>query len=547
MSEFKEFLFKVFLPFTVLIFSFILISKLLLPPDKFLLFFRISLATYIIIISSYPLVKKFIIKNFIEKEFPYFITFLASLSTAKLSRSKFFDYVSEAKEFGFLAKLFEKIKDLAINWRLGFAEACKRMLKVVPSNVLKDFLDRFSVALEVGEDTEEFFEREYKTIMDVYEVNYKKSLENIRILSDVITSVSVSLAFMFVIAVFIPLIIGGNVAFYVFLSAFLILLSFVLYILLAKFLVIEDRLMHSEKLKPKEYVEIILNFITLSIISMAIFIIINQKFPNIPLLVKLALSLSPLAYIGIKAKNLERLIRKKEKLFVTFLSELSSALSVRSSAHVKALEAIIVHDFKDLNKHIENLLKRIKTSLDIEKSYYYFGCETGSRLIQKFVTIFARATHLGADAVKTGKYIIDAVLRILDLRDLRDQMVTAFRGMIFGIYIGFALVLVLGTEIIYLMVKLFENLSELISTAQVSEYLGGIFPLGVGTIEIGVLRFATQILLLAAAFSFAYILKELDGGIRFSLLLDFIIMLWIGALLSVFIPYFFEKYLFPIR
>ncbi len=546
MSELKEFLFKVFLPFTTLILSFVLIAKLLLPPQTFQIFFRISLSLYILILSSYPLIKKQILRNFIEREFPYFITFLASLSTAKLSRSKFFDYVSDAKEYGYLSKLFEKIKDLAINWRLGFAEACKKILKIVPSKTLKDFLDRFSVALEVGEDLENFFEREYNTILDVYEVNYKKSLENIRILGDLVTSVSVSLAFLFVVAVFVPLIIGGNVAFYVFISVFLILLSNVLYILLVRFLVVEDRLLHNEKYKPKEYLQILMSFLSLSIISSLIFILINLRFPQVPLIAKLALSLSPLAYIGLKSKILEGSIRKKEQIFVTFLSELASALSVRASAHIKAVESIIVHDFKDLNKHIENLLKRLKTTLDIEKAYYLFGCEIGSRLIQKMVTIFARATHLGADPIKSSKYVINSVLKVLDLRELRDQMVTSLRGMLFGIYIGFALVLVLGTEIIYLIVKLFESLSELVTTAAM-EYLQGIFPTNTGTVEINILRLGVQILLIATAFTYSYILKELDGGIRFSLLIDFVIMLWIGALLSIFVPYFFEKFLFPIK
>jgi flagellar protein FlaJ len=214
----------------------------------------------VIFLAYLPILGYLKIKYEVEKNFPFFIAFLYSISFVTSNRRRFFEVASEAKEFGYLSKVMRRILELATKLRLGYAEATKCVQKVVPESNLRSFLDRFSSALESGEEITEFLDREFKISLDVYETTYKKSLENIRLLQEMAVAFMSSLAFTLVVITIIPFLIGISmskmITYFVIIAVAVNLLVFAL----SKYLLVEDKLLHNLPEKPKEYQKLLTLF-----------------------------------------------------------------------------------------------------------------------------------------------------------------------------------------------------------------------------------------------------------------------------------------------
>jgi len=501
--------------------------------NQFFPFLITNYFIYIIIINlmfvAYvPVIGYFKLRYETEKELPFFIAFLYSISSVSSSRKRLFEIASEAKEFGYITKIMNKILELANKFRFGYAEAVRYVQRVVPFGNFKSFLDRFSSALEVGEDLTEFLDREYKISMDNYEIAYKKSLENIRVLQDMTVAFVSSLAFALVVVLLIPFLIGIDV---VILLGYFILIFFsanLLIILLSRYLILEDSLLHNLPEKPKEYKNILLLFSLFTLISVIIILLFSNT--GLPLLAKIAIAITPLSYVSYRVLLFEREIKKKEEQFPMFLSALSGLSEVMGTSQVKVIDSLRIHDFKELNIHIQNLYKRMLLSYDYIKSWFFFAAEIGSKLIAKSVLIFSRAIELGGDPKKVGDKISDLFSRVLDLRKIKIQFLSHARGMLYGGYIAFVAILYVSLEILKMLQSLFEGISTLVG-AEIYGTLG--LPFFTLAIDMEFLRLIIDIMVISQAFVIALVIKNVDGGSKLGIFLDLSILLWLAAFLSL--------------
>jgi len=490
-----------------------------------------------IFIIYLPVIGYFKIRYETEKELPFFVAFLYSISSVSSSRKRLFEISSEAKEFGYISKIMGKILELANRFKFGYSEAVRYVQKVIPPGNFKSFLDRFSSALEVGEDLTEFLDREYKLIIDNYEVVYKKSLENIRVLQDMAVAFMSSLAFSLVVVLLIPFLIGVDLM--VIIGYFMIIFFAVnlLTILLSRYLIVEDSLLHNLPEKPKEYKNILILFSISTLISSAGVVILSNI--NLPLLAKMAIAITPLSYVSYRTILFEREVKKKEEQFPMFLSALAGLSEVMGTSQVRVIDSLRIHDFKDLNRHIDDLYRRMLLSYDYFKSWFFFAAEIGSKLIAKSVLIFGRAVELGGDPKKIGDKISDLFSRVLDLRKIKIQFLSNARGMFYGGYIAFVAILYVSLEILKMLKSMFEGIATLVS-AEIYGTIG--LPFFTFSVEIEFLRLIIDLMVISQAFVIALLIKNIDGGSKFGMFLDLAILLWISAFLALGIEGLFARF-----
>ncbi|RME52014.1 hypothetical protein D6783_06055, partial [Candidatus Woesearchaeota archaeon] len=156
----------------------------------------------------YPLVRYFAKKNDIESNLHLFITYAGTISTMRINRSVLFRRIASKEVFGEISRIAEKIHYLAKKWSLGFSKTCRKVGNLIPSQAFADFLDRFAVAMDFGQDIEKFLLEEQDAVMDVYELEYKKSLEHIKLIQNLFISLTISTAFMLSISLLLPILMG---------------------------------------------------------------------------------------------------------------------------------------------------------------------------------------------------------------------------------------------------------------------------------------------------------------------------------------------------
>ena len=165
----------------------------------------------VIFISIYPYMMFEKRKVNIHENIHLFITYAGTLSTLRINRTMLFKKIAEEKEYGELALFAERIVYLAKSWNLGYAKTCRKMAVLSPSKIFADFLDRLAAVLDFGEDLEVFLTEEQDAVMDDFENEYHKSMQNIKMLEDVFISLTISIAFAMAAALLLPLLMGISI------------------------------------------------------------------------------------------------------------------------------------------------------------------------------------------------------------------------------------------------------------------------------------------------------------------------------------------------
>ena len=484
-----------------------------------------------VMVFAYPYAQYGSRRRSINNHLHLFITYAGTLSTMRVSRNELFKKISQKKIFGDISKLFKKINYLAKSWNLGYAEACRVMVPNISSEIMADFIDRLAVIMDFGESLETFLYDEQKSVLDDYEVDYKKSFETIEMLQELFVAASVSFAFLLGIGLLAPLLLEiplTTVLFYglIGLIVFDVGIGLAIYTFLPK-----DSLFHEldDKSREQKHLRNIFWGTFSLCVLIAIFIYI---YTDLDLLYVLAISLSPMIYPGFVANRLEDKIIKRDKQFPVYARVLGSAIEVRNGGIVSALKSTQTHDFGVLEEMSISLYRRLRLGSDKFKSWYLFAVESSSNLISNFVKIFSESIYLGGNAEEVGEIISDNMQRLISLRKYRLQLVGSVRGAFYGSMIGLIATVFVSSKISELLIDVFNqpNLSS-----DVTGLIDNILPQAANVSFEGVMFYITLIIVVQAL-SASWIMKGIDGGTPYAAVLDFLIMLWIGAALAYVLP-----------
>ncbi|PIN67491.1 hypothetical protein COV94_07230 [Candidatus Woesearchaeota archaeon CG11_big_fil_rev_8_21_14_0_20_57_5] len=471
-------------------------------------------------------------KTDIDGNLHFFITYAGTVSTMKINRTVLFRLIASKRAFGEISKIAEKIFYLAKKWTMGFPKTCKRIGALSPSEAFADFLDRFAVAMDFGQDIETFLLEEQDAVMDAYELEYKKSLESIRMIESLFTSLTVAIAFMLSISLLMPLLMGISLEVIAQYAILTIVVIDGVILFLVKALVPADKICHNLQVKDPGMRKVRLTVLITAPIS-AILLIILVFFTRLPFLVGVAIGATPLIIPGWLATREEQDVLRRDTFFPAFVRSLGSAVRARNGAMLSSLKIILVHDFGPINDMMHNLYRRLRVGSEKFECWLFFAGESGSHLIQHFSKIFSESIYLGGDGEKVGEIVSRNFQRLVSLRMQRLQLASGLKGALYGSLVGFSASIYVTAKISEIIGGVFS--SPMQGASNMQDVLGGISPNLAATNMDRVLLLIGILIIVHSVIS-SVIVKLVDGGMLSASFVDLVFMLWIGAVLSVVIP-----------
>lgn len=395
----------------------------------------------------YPLISWKNKESDINGKIHFFITHLRVLVISDLSLKDIIKLLGGNKAYGALGEEMRKISVLSDQWKLPLAKSFLFISKRTPSKILKDFLDRFSQSLNSGVDAREFIETEQGAVLQEYKTMYETANDNITILNEVYVSLLISIIFVMSLGIVMPIIMGGeDMSTFVYLSSFLLIMAEGLLLYLLRSMVPPDEIWHVTGEKGKQEIEIKKLFfqsVGLCVfIGILLFLAKYQGslfvFTIIPNELLIACSLTPLILPGIKSFRMEREMIRKERNFLSFLPALGSISTMRGGKINESVYYLSEKDYGVLTTHIKDLYKRLRTRINDDNSWEWFGVDTGSNYIQRSSEMFRQATASSANPQKASRMIVENIRKIRDLRVKKLSVVNTSSALFGGITFGIA-------------------------------------------------------------------------------------------------------------
>jgi len=481
----------------------------------------------------------------------FFITHLRVLAISDLSLKDIIKVLGGNKAYSSLGKEINKISILSDQWRLSLAKSFIFIARRTPSKLLGDFLDRFSQSLDSGVDHREFIETEQDAVLEEYKTIYESANDNITILNEVYVSLLIAIIFIMALGIVLPMIIGAeDMHTFLYLSSFLLIISEVLLLYLLRAMIPPDEVWHltGEKGQLESSLENVFKFsifICLLFGCILFFAKYNLNisiFEQIPLEIIVALSLTPLIIPGIKTFMAEGEISRKERNFLGFLPALGSIATMRGGKINESVYYLSEKDYGILTKHIRALYRRLKTRINDDDSWEWFGIDTGSNYIQRSSEMFRQATSASANPRRASRMISENIRKLKDLRIKKLSIVNTssalFAGLTFGIAFSVYTSLVIARHLNTILIEGMQGDPFSGTNIDVGVILSTVSP------EVFTNIFIIIFIVLAIhCFIAAVTIRTLRGSHFLITLLYFVPFVWIVAITSAFIDIWLGGYL----
>jgi flagellar protein FlaJ len=255
-------------------------------------------------------------------------------------------------------------------------------------------------------------------------------------------------------------------------------------------------------------------------------------------MVKVAFVMTPMAVCGFYSSYEEKKVIKRDQLFPAFIRSLGDVHQSKGGTLTTTVETLMPHNFGILNEMLERVFKRLKITADKFNSWYYFSKESGSALISEFMDIFVSVVYRGGSAQVAGRIVSDNMGQINGLRDMKKEFSSTLKGNVYGTYFGLGLTIYVSLLVSVLLFQIFASLTEGLDGFAL-DVIGSIFPTDfedsflVSTYYIAVIMFVHAVIS-------SYIIKEVDGGNKFSMFTDVVILLWMGAIMELLVTMMFK-------
>jgi flagellar protein FlaJ len=386
-------------------------------------------------------------ENDINSKMHFFITHLRVLAISDLSLRDIINILGGKKVYGSLGEELKKISVLSTQWRMPLSKTFHFISERTPSKILKDFLDRFSQSLDSGVEHREFIETEQDAVLEEYKTIYETSNENVIILNEVYVSLLIAIVFVMSLGIVLPIIMGTeDMNMFIFLSSFLLIISEGLLMYLLRAMVPQDEIWHltgekgelEEKVKRIFRLSIIIVFILGAILFFGRYYLPIPILQMIPFEILVAIALTPLLIVGVIVFIEEQNISRKERNFLSFLPALGSISTMRGGRINDSVYYLSEKDYGVLTRHIRNLYRRLRTRIDDNAAWEWFGVDTGSNYIQRSGEMFREATYAAANPRKVSRMISENIRKIRDLRVKKLTIINTSIGLFAGITFGIA-------------------------------------------------------------------------------------------------------------
>ncbi|MCK4996367.1 MAG: hypothetical protein KAR55_05705, partial [Thermoplasmatales archaeon] len=365
------------------------------------------------------------------------------------------------------------------------------------------------------------------------------SNENVIILNEVYVSMLIAIIFVMSLGIVLPIIMGTeDMNTFIFLSSFLLIVSEGMLMYLLKAMIPPDEIWHltGEKGELELKIERFFKLSVIMAIAICAILFLGKYYLFLPIIETLpfeiivALALSPLMIVGIMVFVEEQSITRKERNFLSFLPALGSIATMRGGRINDSVYYLSEKDYGVLTRHIRNLYRRLRTRIDDDSAWEWFGVDTGSNFIQRSGEMFREATYAAANPRSVSRMIAENIRKIRDLRlkklTIVNTTIALFAGITFGISFAIYISLIIGRHLNIVMMETgdpFQNVERI----NLPALLNFISP------EIYNQNFIIIFTVLVIhCFMMALTLRILRGSHKFVTLMYFVPFVWVVAITS---------------
>jgi len=478
-------------------------------------------------------------ENDINGKIHFFITHLRVLAISDLSLRDIINIIGGKEAYGALGDELKKISVLSTQWRMPLSKTFRFISARTPSKILKDFLDRFSQSLDSGVEHREFIETEQEAVLQEYKTMYETSNENVVILNEVYVSMLIAIIFVMSLGIVLPIIMGTeDMNMFIYLSSFLLIISEGMLMYLLKAMIPPDEIWHvtGEKGELGEKINRIFKLSVVTVFILGIILFFGKYYLSISILqsltfeILIAVTLTPLLIIGIMVFIEEQKISRKERNFLSFLPALGSISTMRGGKIGDSVYYLSEKDYGVLTNHIRDLYRRLRTKIDDDAAWEWFGVDTGSNYIQRSSEMFREATYAAANPRIVSRMISENIRKIRDLRvkklTIVNTSIALFAGITFGISFAIYVSLIIGRHLNAIMIETGDPFAN-VERINIPAILNIIPP------ELYNQNFLIIfIVLLIHCFMLALTLRLLRGSHKLVTLLYFVPFVWVVAITS---------------
>ena len=373
------------------------------------------------------------------------LTYMASISTANLTRDKIFSSISGKKEYC-PGKYFNLIKELAQHWHYDYANACELISTKVKHDRMRELLNRLSNAIAAGEPDSEFLTKEWRLFKTKRKDEFERDLDTTKEWSNAYTALLVSTSLVAIIILLSVILYNiGDPADTLYSTMFIIFFMAFFGVGLLFRCSPKDTKVHNLSVKSKEQTYIY-KWTPLTLVIAALAVLLLTVLPaftgsaadffidikGVGMIVA-GVTMIP---VGIAAKRDIEKINKRDESYTTFIRSLGSIISGSGLTVPKALLKIDPKNLGELKDMSQELYKKLASGLDPALCWGRFVGETGSYLIYKFTSVFVDAVNFGGNAEVVGELVSSSNLELVLLRMKRERIAKGFSSLVIPLHVS---------------------------------------------------------------------------------------------------------------
>jgi flagellar protein FlaJ len=481
-------------------------------------------------------------KRELNDRFHLMVTHMTVLATTNIDRMEVFRVLSREEEYGELATELRRIVELVDTWNLSLDDACRRRAKQVPSQAVSDFLDRLAYTIGAGQSLRDYLLSEQEQIIQNYSTMYEGTLGSLDVMKDLYLSMVLSMTFALVFAVVLPVLTGTDPTMTV--SAVIVMYVFVqsgFYLAIRSMAPYDPIWYHPEAKDSPQDLKITLStaigvglgaillvfslagMIGLSPIGLAILL---PGISELPLVLYAVIPITPLLIPGLVVRKEEQRIKNRDGEFPSFIRALGATEGAKQSTTGAVLQSLRKKDFGALSKNVDDLYKRLNMRIEPTEAWRYFTADTRSYLIQTFSEMYLMGREMGGSPKLLGELIAENMAEVQQLRQQREQSTVQLIGLLYGITAASTFAFFIGLQVVTIL----EGFSLGIESTSGFDVTSLIHT---GVYNIPLIEFLLIIVIMFGAMLSSLMVRTVDGGHNLNTYLHFVLLAWIGAIISI--------------
>ncbi|WP_339105748.1 archaellar assembly protein FlaJ [Haloterrigena salinisoli] len=472
----------------------------------------------------------------VRQRFHLFLTHITVLSMTNINRVEIFRTLAEEDEYDALAEEMGYLVALVDTWNQSLDDACRLRAKQTTSPLLTDFLERLAYTVGGGQQISEFLMDEQDTIIQQFVTRYESDLAKLDVMKELYMSMMLSVAFVLVFAIVLPILIGINPTLLIGGTIAMFAIVQVGFVYAIHVVSPYDPIWYIEETAGRGPLSRIPRALAIGIgtslvLATLVLLVLLGILPiaadRIPLPILAAIPVTPLLLPGWRMRQEEERVKDRDAEFPSFIRALGTVEGVKQTSTGNVLESLRRKDFGALTANVDALYKRLNMRIDNVRSWRLFAAETGSYLIQKFGDMYVVGRQMGGDPKVLGNVINKNQNEVLKVREKRQQATTTLIGVLYGITASSVFAFFIGLEIVEIMMDITAemNMDEMNSAA-------GSF-MHTEQYNLVAIEYLLIITILINAMLSSIMIRITDRGHLISSLVHFVFMTWLGAVIAV--------------